>query len=79
MMERLWEVRLNSSAQKVAAGRSKCVYIIRKKLIRKGQKKKTPTEGIFLREADSICYAGCLVASSFTSSTVKSEYSAISS
>ena len=26
-----------------------CIYnIIRKKLIRKGQKKKTPTEGIFL-------------------------------
>ena len=79
MMERLWEVRLNSSARKVAAGRSKCVYIIRKKLIRKGQKKKTPTEGIFLRKDDLNFYAGCLVASSFTSSTVSPEKSAISS
>jgi hypothetical protein len=78
-MERLWDVRLDSSSRKVTAGRSKCVYIIRKKLIRKGQKKKTPTEGIFLRKDDLNFYAGCLVASSFTSSTVSPEKSAISS
>ena len=78
-MERLRKVRLDSSARKVTAGRSKCVYIIRKKLIRKGQKKKTPTEGIFLRNSYPNFYAECLVASSFTSSTVSPEKSAISS
>ena len=40
----------------------------------KRKKKEDPTEGIFLRKDDLNFYAGCLVASSFTSSTVSPEY-----
>jgi hypothetical protein len=51
-----------------------CIYNKQETHSKRTKKKKTPTEGIFLRNSYPNFYADCLVASSFTSSTVSPEY-----